>query len=91
MAVHVEFYGVARARAGRATLKLEQIHGPTTLAAVLQAIEQAAPSLRDTVLAQGQLLEGFVANLDGERFVSDPTTEVPEGAHLLISSADVGG
>ena len=43
------------------------------------------------LIAADRLQPSFVANLNGDRFVSDPGTPLGEGDSVLILSADAGG
>ena len=84
--VRVEFLGISRERAGVPELELDA----ETLGQLLVALEQAYPSLSGVVDA-GRLSSAFRANLNGDRFVSDPLTRLSAGDCLLILSADAGG
>jgi molybdopterin converting factor small subunit len=84
--MHVELLGVPRERAGIAELDLHA----DTLGQLLTALKARCPSLGDLVGADG-LAPSVVANLNGDRFVSDPATRLIEGDAVLILSADAGG
>jgi len=84
--MRVEFFGVPRARAGVAELELEA----RTLGQLLGMLAQRIPSLGD-LIGEDQLHSGFVANLNGDQFVSDLQTQLGEDDHILILSADAGG
>lgn len=91
MAVRVEFYGIARQRAGTSCLVLEMSQPVISLGAALEQVAGALPSFaRDCVIA-GSLLPSLAANLDGEQFVSDLSMPIRDGQSLLILSADAGG
>lgn len=83
--VIVEFYGVPRQRAQRAELPVRA----TTAGEALQAVEAACPALR--VLERGALAKHVRLSLDGRRFITDLGERLPEGARLLLLSADAGG
>jgi len=88
--MHVEFYGVPRQRAGVSTVEIEA----ATLGQLLTSLASKIPSMREFIRANGhgaRLDPAFVANLNGERFVSDPGTALGESDHLIILSADAGG
>lgn len=87
MRVPVELYGIPRQRAGvdRTTAR------GTCLAEVLADLAGRYPRLAETCIEGGQLRPGFVANVGGNRFVTDPETPLAEGDSLLILSADAGG
>jgi molybdopterin converting factor small subunit len=84
--MHVEFFGVSRQRAGISELEVNA----DTLGQLLGTLAAQIPSLGE-LIAVDRLNSAFVANLNGDQFVSDPGT--PLGAHdcVLILSADAGG
>lgn len=84
--VRVEFLGISRERAGVPELELDA----ETLGQLLAALERRVPSLTGVIDA-GRLHSSFRANLNGDRFVSDPLTRLSAGDSLLILSADAGG
>ena len=84
--MRVELLGVPRERAGVAELELQA----DTLGQLLTALADICPRLGDLVL-DGRLQPSVVANLNGERFVSDPQTPLRDGDAVLILSADAGG
>jgi molybdopterin converting factor small subunit len=91
MPIRVEFYGLARLRSGTSELTLVLPGGNASLADALQAIARRLPALGEELLAGGRLHPTLAANLDGQRFVSDPQTPIADGQCLLILSADAGG
>jgi sulfur-carrier protein len=84
--MRVELLGVPRERAGVAELELQA----DTLGQLLVALAVRFPSLGELIIAD-RLQPSLVANLNGDRFVSDPRTQLKEGDSVLILSADVGG
>ena len=84
--MRVELLGVPRERAGVAELELQA----ATLGELLVALAVRLPSLGELITA-GRLKPSVVANLNGDRFVSDPRTELKESDSVLILSADAGG
>lgn len=84
--MRVELLGVPRERAGVAELELRA----DTLGQVLSALLVRFPSLADLITAD-QLRPSIVANLNGDRFVRDPCTQLKEDDCILILSADAGG
>jgi len=84
--MRVEFLGIPRERAGVAELELDA----DTLGQLLAALERRFPKL-DAVIDAGRLQPSFVANLNGDRFISDPRTSLSAGDCVLILSADAGG
>jgi sulfur-carrier protein len=91
MAISVEFYGIARQRAGASRLSLELSSDPMALSDVLDHCARRFPLLEGDVINAGRLHATLTANVDGERFVTDPTTPIRDGQSLLILSADAGG
>jgi molybdopterin converting factor small subunit len=84
--MRVEFLGVPRERTGVSELELDA----DTLGQLLGALSARFPSLGELITADG-LPPSFVANLNGDRFVSDPRTPLSEKDSVLILSADAGG
>jgi hypothetical protein len=91
MPLRVEFYGIARQRAGVASLDLPLAGDETTLAVAFRLLADALPEFGRECLENGCLRTTLAANLGGERFVSDPELIIREGQCLLILSADAGG
>jgi hypothetical protein len=85
--VTVEFFGLPRARAGRAELTVEA----ATADKVLTAITEACPALADLHRPDGRLAPHYLLSLDGERFITDLGETLPNGTRLLLLSADAGG
>jgi len=84
--VTIEFYGIPRQRAGRTEVTV----AATTVAEALAAVEAACPGLRG-MLMDGRLTQHYRLALDGGRFVIDLNRDLPDGARLLLLSADAGG
>jgi hypothetical protein len=91
MGLRVEFYGIARQRAGVQHIDLPLTSEQTTLGEVLLRVAQVAPQFSAECLVEGRLHPSLAANLDGETFVADPTAIIRCGQSLLILSADAGG
>ncbi len=87
MTVHVEFFGIPRLRAGIAATQCQG----TSLGEVLQELAERFPGLANDCFQGNRLRDAFAANLNGNRFVSDPATPLTRQDHLLIMSADAGG
>jgi molybdopterin converting factor small subunit len=89
--MHVEFFGVPRERAGVASLDVEA----GTLGQLWTTLAAQIPSLGNLICADGlnpaRPTPSVVANLNGDRFVSDPGTPLKESDSVLILSADAGG
>ena len=84
--MHVEFLGVPRQRAGIAQL---EVHA-NTLGQLLGTLASQIPPLGEFIVAE-RLHSSFVANLNGDQFISDPSTPLVNGDRVLILSADAGG
>ena len=84
--MHVEFFGVPRERAGLSQLEVKA----DTLGQLLTTLAVRIPALGGVLNVDG-LHSAFVANLNGDRFVSDPGTPLKENDCVLILSADAGG
>ena len=84
--MHVEFLGVPRQRAGVAELVIEA----ETLGQLLTTLSDRLPSLSELIVGD-RLHPAFVANLNGDEFISDPKTPLREDDCVLILSADAGG
>jgi len=85
--IRVEFYGIPRRRAGVASLDV----AASNLEEAFEQIAAALPAMAESCLAHGRLQPGYLANLNGTRFTTDPSTPLNSGDTLLILSADVGG
>lgn len=85
--MRIELFGIARARAGRDAVDVEA----ESLGAAIRALAEACPGLVPEVVAGGRLAEGFLANLNGERFVADASLPLARADTLLIVGAQAGG
>lgn len=86
-AVTVEFFGMARHRAGRTELRAPG----HSVADVLRAVMTSCPRLAGLMTPAGELSRQYLVSLDGERFVSDPAEPIPAGCRVLVLGADAGG
>jgi molybdopterin converting factor small subunit len=84
--MHVEFLGVSRERAGVAEADVQA----ETLGRLLGTLAARMPRLAELITVD-RLHPSLAANLNGERFISDPETPLRDEDHVLILSADVGG
>jgi molybdopterin converting factor small subunit len=84
--MHVEFFGVPRERAGVSDL---EVHADT-LGQLLGMLAERLPSL-SKIIEDDRLHPAFVANLNGDRFVTEPGTALRADDCVLILSADAGG
>ena len=87
MLIRVELFGIPRERAGTAITEAQG----TRLDEVLSDLARRFPRLAEACFLDGRLQPGYLANLNGQRFVSDPSTALVAGDSLLILSADAGG
>jgi molybdopterin converting factor small subunit len=84
--MHVELLGLPRERAGVAELDLDA----ETLGQLLVALTVRFPSFNE-LITDDRLNPSFTANLNGDRFISDPRTRLGKDDSVLILSADAGG
>jgi molybdopterin converting factor small subunit len=84
--MRVELLGLPRERIGVAVLDLEA----DTLGQLLVTLAARFPSFGDLVTGDG-LEPSIVANLNGDRFITDPETPLDEHDSVLLLSADAGG
>jgi sulfur-carrier protein len=91
MAIRIEFYGIARERAGKSELTLDPRAAQLALGDLLNQIALQIPKLGQELIAGGELHPSLTANLDGQSFVRDPQAMIRDGQSILILSADAGG
>ena len=91
MTIRVELYGIPRQRAETDTVLVQVGSKPVRLADVLRDLAARYPELAAACFDGERLQSGYVANIGGERFVTDPETTLRAGDSLLIMSADAGG
>ena len=84
--MQVEFLGVSRERAGVADIHVDA----DTFGRLLQTLAARMPQLAE-LIAGDRLHPSLAANLNGDRFISDPETPLGDEDHVMILSADVGG
>jgi molybdopterin converting factor small subunit len=84
--MRVEFLGLPRERAGVAEVDVDA----DTLGQLLDALASRFPALADLVRG-GRLHPACTANVNGDRFVTDPRTALQDDDCVLILSADAGG
>ncbi len=87
MPVTVEFFGIARQRAGVAQVEVDAAN----MGEAFDRLSPQFPEWADACLADGQLKPLFLANLNSRTFVTDRSQRLQDGDHLLILAADVGG
>ena len=87
MSVQVEFFGIPRQRAGVAETSVEA----ATLAELLDQLAERHAALAKSCFDNGCLQPGFLINVNGQTFTTDPATPLKPGDCVLLLSADVGG
>ena len=87
MPVTIELFGIARSRAGVAEVEVEA----ATLKEALRALLETCPGLAPEVLTSNGPAPGYLLSLDGQEFLDDPGRALPDGARLLLLSAQAGG
>ena len=85
--VVVELYGLPRLRAGAERIEL----APGRLHALLVEMAAALPGLVPDIIAAGALTEHALVAIDGRSLLIDPAAEIPDGAVLVMISAQAGG
>jgi molybdopterin converting factor small subunit len=85
--MYVEFFGITRQRVEAAVVEV----AGGSLGEVLRTVRRRFPLLAELITADGHLHPSLAANVNGDVFVSDPTTPLRPDDHLLILSADAGG
>ena len=91
MNIRVELYGIARQRAGTDQVVVKTPLEPARLGDVIGELAARFPRLAEGCFDGDRLRAGYVASVDGDRFVTDPDTPLRSGEALLILSADAGG
>jgi molybdopterin converting factor small subunit len=85
--IQVEFFGVARSRAGVAKMTLDA----GCLRDVLTQLQEQIPSLAELCIANDELAPGWLLNINGAAFTRDLNTSLNDGDSVLMMPADVGG
>jgi molybdopterin converting factor small subunit len=88
--IRVELFGIARQRAGTAGIELSA-DSDRRLDDVLSELAVALPAWAEECWDGVSLRADYLANLNGQTFVSDPSTRVAPGDELLILPVDAGG
>lgn len=87
MPIVVEFFGIPRARTG---VERTTAHG-SSLGDVLEDVAIRFPTFAEACLQGRAFRPGFTANLKGERFTTNPETELHDGDVIYVLSLDAGG
>ncbi len=85
--VRVEFFGLARTRAGVEAVEMDA----ATLRDVLSELVVRFPNLDGLCFQDGQLSTSWLFNVNGQQFTRELDTAVGEGDSVLLMSADAGG
>ena len=85
--IRVEFFDIARARAGVAAIDVEA----GTVREALTAAAARCPGLSPEIVREGALAPHWRASVNGAAFVTDPDTRLAAGDALLLLSALAGG
>lgn len=91
MPVQVEFFGIARQRAGTSGVTVSMSGDTIRLDELFHVLADRCPQWAAECLEGDCLRAGYLANINGQRFVRDPRTTMRSGDELLIMSADAGG
>ena len=83
--MRVEFYGLARLRAGRKELVVDA----ATVGDALAAADAECPELR--ALCGGRIAATYLVSVNGEQFTTDTRVVLSDGDAVLIFGADAGG
>ncbi len=87
MSVRVEFYGIARRRAGVESIDVDA----ACLSEVIDRVTARLPQLAESCFDDQRLRPGYLANINGRIFTSDPNAPLRDGDCVMILSADAGG
>jgi hypothetical protein len=83
----MEFFGLARTRAGVSSVELEA----ESLRAATVQVERLYPDVSQMCFENGELRAGWVININGRSFVRDLDQLLEPNDCALLMSADVGG
>ena len=89
--VIVEFFGIARQRAGRTQIVVCRGQEVGRLGDVFLAVGLELPGLAEECLDGPRPREGYLANINACRFTTDPDVPVQAGDQVLLLAADAGG
>lgn len=87
MSITVEFLGIPRVRAAVASTVVEA----TTVAEALQAVGALYPQLARDCIDGDAPRTGYLVNINGLYFTTNPATKLNPNDAVLFLSADVGG
>ena len=90
--IRIEFFGIPRQRAGVVETVIDFDGGEEIeLHRVFRELTQQYPQLKEVCLSDGSLARGYIANIDGKKFVADSKAKVRSESTIMIMSADAGG
>ena len=87
MSVRVEFFGIARQRAGVEAIDVSA----DDLGDLFEQLSSRLPHFAESCLDNGRLRSAFIVNVNGTNFTTESTTPLTPGDTVLILSADAGG
>ncbi|WP_166824745.1 MoaD/ThiS family protein [Thalassoroseus pseudoceratinae] len=90
MRIRVEFFGIPRLRAGVAEHTV-QVPDESTIASVYESLAKELPPFAAACLTGDALQPGYIASVNGNRFVQGTQETITEADTIQILSADVGG
>ena len=85
--ITVEFFGIPRRRAERASL----VVNAQSVAQLLDSVEEQCPNLRGELTYGHRVSPHVLLSIDGVQFVDDLQQPLHDGARVLLLSADAGG
>jgi len=85
--ISVEFFGVARSRAGVADVTLDA----GCLRELLVRLQEQLPSLTELCIDNGELSPDWLLNINAAAFTRDLSTSLNDGDSVLLMPADAGG
>ena len=89
--ITVEFFGIPRQRVGQAEVSVSLGNDQGTLAELLGQLSQEFSEFGDSCIVDRRLDPLYIANRDGEEFLTDPEAILSDGDRILILSSDAGG
>jgi molybdopterin converting factor small subunit len=85
--VRIEFYGIPRQRAGVAAIDVNA----SDLGTALREAGRLLPGFGCACLEGNRLRDGYLANIGGRTFTTEPSAHLSPDDTVLILSADAGG
>ncbi len=91
MEMTVELFDIPRRRAGTGRVAVEIDADEVRFSDLLHVLGERFPALAASCFDGRRLRPGYLASVSGERFLTDPDTQLGGGDSVLIMSADAGG